>query len=403
MAKLIGPFKEIISMADVPDKGAIENLSILKNGGIVIEENKIVETGDFTELTKKYDEIHEIDSDHVLLPGLIDCHTHMCFGGSRAGDYALRVGGKTYQEILKNGGGIHDTVNKTRNESQEQLQESLIKRAQRHLSEGVTTCEVKSGYGLSIESEVKILKAIKEANKEISTDLISTCLAAHVCPKEFDSPKAYLEHIVADLFPILMSENLTKRIDVFVEDGAFDPELTTWYLGEAKKAGFELTLHADQFSSGGSEVAVKVGAISADHLEASSDEDVKRLANSNVVCTVLPGASLGLGMHYSPARKLLDQGCCVAISTDWNPGSAPMGDLLIQTALLGAAEKLSIGECIAGITTRAAKALNLTDRGKLSSGLLADMIAFPTHDHREIFYQQGKMKPDMVWKKGVLK
>jgi imidazolonepropionase len=402
MAKLIGPFSEIITMTDVPEKGAIRDFTVLKNGGIVIQDDKIIEVGDFSALHAKNDEIIEIESDHVLLPGLIDCHTHMCFGGSRAGDYALRVGGKTYQEILKNGGGIHDTVNKTRNESQESLKISLIQRAERHLSEGVTTCEVKSGYGLSLESELKILRAIKEANQTIPSDLISTCLAAHVCPKEFDSPKAYLEHIVADLFPILIAENLTNRIDVFVEDGAFDPELTTWYLGEAKKAGFELTLHADQFSSGGSEVAVNMNALSADHLEASSEEDVKRLADSDVVCTVLPGASLGLGMHYSSARNLLDHGCCVAISTDWNPGSAPMGDLLIQTALLGAAEKLSIGECIAGITTRAAKALNLSDRGKLASGLLADMIAFPTHDHQEIFYQQGKMKPDMVWKKGLL-
>lgn len=402
MAKLIGPFSEIITMSDVPEKGAIGNFTVLKSGGIVVQDDKIIEVGDFSALRAKNDNVIEIKSDHVLLPGLIDCHTHMCFGGSRAGDYALRVGGKTYQEILKNGGGIHDTVNKTRNESQENLRSSLIKRAQRHLSEGVTTCEVKSGYGLSVASELKILRAIKEANQTIPSDLISTCLAAHVCPKEFDNPRAYLEHIVTDLFPILISENLTNRIDVFVEDGAFDPKLTTWYLGEAKKAGFELTLHADQFSSGGSEVAVNMKALSADHLEASSEEDVKRLADSDVVCTVLPGASLGLGMHYSPARNLLDQGCCVAISTDWNPGSAPMGDLLIQTALLGAAEKLSIGECIAGITIRAAKALNLSDRGKLASGLLADMIAFPTHDHQEIFYQQGKMKPDMVWKKGLL-
>lgn len=402
MAQLIGPFKEIITMTDVPTKGPISDLEILKDGGIVIENDIIQSVGNFSELKKEGHELHEIEGEHILLPGLIDCHTHMCFGGSRAGDYALRVAGKTYQEILKNGGGIHDSVNKTRNESQENLEASLTQRAQRHLADGVTTCEVKSGYGLSVESELKMLRSIKNVNQNLSIDFISTCLAAHVCPKEFSSPKEYVEHIVKELFPILKSENLTNRIDVFLEDGAFDAEISTWYLQEAKKNEFELTIHADQFSSGGSEVAVKMGAISADHLEASTDEDIQRLANSNVVCTVLPGASLGLGMHYSPARKLLDSGCCVAISTDWNPGSAPMGDLLIQTALLGASEKLSIAECIAGITTRAAKALNLKDRGSLKSGMLSDMIAFPTHDHREVFYQQGRVKPDMVWKKGKL-
>ncbi len=402
MTTLIGPFKEIITMSDVPSKGAIEAFDILTDGGIVIEGEQIVTLGKFTDLEKEHSNIHLIEGEQVLLPGLIDCHTHMCFGGSRAGDYAQRVGGKTYQEILKNGGGIHDTVRKTRAESLEELQSTLSKRASRHLSEGVTTTEVKSGYGLSVEVELKMLRAVKNVNAQHSIDLIPTCLAAHVCPKEFDGTKSYLEYIIKELFPVLKSEQLANRIDVFVEDGAFDTELSTWYLQEAKKAGFELTLHADQFSSGGSAVAVNLGAVSADHLEASTDEDIERLANSDVVCTVLPGASLGLGMHYSPARKLLDKGCCVAISTDWNPGSAPMGDLLIQTALLGAAEKLSIGECIAGITIRAAKALRLTDRGSLSSKLLADMIAFPTGDHREIFYQQGKLKPSVVWKRGVL-
>lgn len=402
MTQLIGPFKEIITMSNVPDKGPIEKIDILKDSGIVINGGNIVSIGLFSSLQKKHQNIYKIDDDHVLLPGLIDCHTHICFAGSRVNDYAQRVEGKTYQEILKNGGGIHDTVDKTRNENLENLQLSLTKRANRHLSEGVTTCEVKSGYGLSIEAELKMLKAIKNVNKNLSIDLIPTCLAAHICPKEFCNSKLYLEHIIKYLFPILKSERLTNRIDIFAEDGAFDTKLSTWYLQEAKNAGFELTLHADQFSSGSSKIAVELEAISADHLESSTDIDIKRLADSDVVCTVLPGASLGLGMHYSPTRKLLDSGCCVAIATDWNPGSAPMGDLLIQAALLGASEKLSIGECIAGITVRAAKALNLKDRGKLSNGIPADMIAFPTNNHKEIFYQQGKLKPDIIWKRGEI-
>ena len=352
-------------------------------------------------LVSRFDEVERIEGDAVLLPGLIDSHTHICFGGSRAGDYALRVSGKTYQEILKSGGGIHDSVRKTRAASQEELRRLVIRRANRHLGEGVTTIEVKSGYGLSVDEELKMLRAIKSANAETKSELISTCLAAHVCPKEFDTPETYLEVVVDELFPKLKEEGLTKRIDAFIEDGAFDEKISLDYLQKAKAAGFEITVHADQFSSGGSEVAVKVGAASADHLEASSEADVKLLANSDTVATVLPGASLGLGMHYSPARKLLDAGCCLAIATDWNPGSAPMGDLLIQTALIGAAEKLSIPECIAGITYRSAKALNLTDRGRIAKGQLADFAIFPVNDHRELFYQQGKIKPVKVYKSGM--
>lgn len=402
MKQLIGPFKEIITMSEAPLKGALTEaaLGLITNGGVLVEDGKIVEAGDFDSLKNKADQVEEIAGDHILMAGLIDSHTHICFGGSRAGDYAQRVAGKTYQEILKNGGGIHDSVNKTRAASESELTDLVKLRAQRHLQEGVTTIEVKSGYGLSVDEEIKMLQAIKAANSDTSADLISTCLAAHVCPKEFNNHEAYLNHIVENLFPKLKELDLTNRIDIFTEDGAFDTKLSAKYLAQAKAAGFEITVHADQFTSGGSKVAVEAGAVSADHLEATSDEEVALLANSETVATVLPGASLGLGMHYSPARKLLDAGCCLAIATDWNPGSAPMGDLLIQTALMGAAEKLSIPECIAGITYRAAKALNLSDRGRIKASQMADLIAFPVNDHREIFYQQGKIKPDMVWKAG---
>ncbi len=161
--------------------------------------------------------------------------------------------------------------------------------------------------------------------------------------------------------------------------------------------GFDITIHADQFTTGGSAVAVKLGAVSADHLEASRDTEIKLLANSDTVAVVLPGASLGLGMQYAPARKLLDAGACLAIASDWNPGSAPMGDLLTQAAILGAAEKLNTAETFAGLTYRAAKALNLNDRGIIAPGMRADMQAYPCSDFREILYHQGKLKPAQVW------
>lgn len=403
MKRLIGPFKEIITMSAAPLNGPLseDKLGLIAHAAVLIEKGIVIEVGPFEKLKSKADTVDRVSGDHVLLPGLIDSHTHICFGGSRAGDYAQRVAGKTYQEILKNGGGIHDSVDKTRAATKDELTDLVKARAKRHLKEGVTTIEVKSGYGLSVEEEIKMLQAIKSADAKIPADLITTCLAAHVCPKEFDNHESYLEHVIEHLLPELKKQELTQRIDIFTEDGAFDAQLSLKYLSTAKEMGFDITVHADQFTSGGTQVAISAGALSADHLEATADEEIKLLAQSETVATVLPGASLGLGMHYAPARKLLDAGCCVAIATDWNPGSAPMGDLLVQTALIGAAEKLSIPECIAGITYRAAKALNLSDRGRIEAGLIADMISFPVGDHREIFYQQGKVKPDRIWKTGI--
>jgi imidazolonepropionase len=199
---------------------------------------------------------------------------------------------------------------------------------------------------------------------------------------------------------VLQAENLCTRIDAFVEKSAFSPEEILPYLKKAQQMGFDLTIHADQFSCGGSQVAVTLGARSADHLEASGEVEIQALAQSSTVAVALPGASIGLGMAFTPARKLLDQGAILAIASDWNPGSAPMGDLLTQASILATFEKLSTAEVLAGITFRAAAALGLTDRGKLTIGQLADFILFPTADYREILYQQGKMKPVGVWKKG---
>lgn len=402
--KLIGPFSQIITLSGLSLKGSIadDELHVIEDGGIVCDQGRIVATGSWGSLKNgRYDELEELDQPYVLLPGFIDGHTHLCFGGSRQRDYALRIAGKSYLEIAKAGGGIWDTVQQTRKASQEELLEGLLARIQTQITHGITTCEIKSGYGLSVEQELKMLRVIKESRSKTNIDLVATCLAAHTRPRDFDgNNEDYLRLILNDLLPKVQNEGLSQRIDIFVEEGAFTIEESKRYLFEAQRMGFDLTIHGDQFHTGGSELGVELGVRSVDHLEASTEKEIKALSKSDVVGTALPGASLGLGCPFTPARKLLDHGGCLAIASDWNPGSAPMGDLLTQAAILSAVEKLSTAETLAGMTYRAAKALGLQDRGKLDKDQLADFQAFPTNDYRDVLYYQGQMRPELVWKKG---
>ena len=403
MKKLIGPFTQIFTLAGLAMKGALsdDNLQIIPQGGVLVENGLILAVDDFEILRKSNPSttIEEITGDHVLLPGFVDCHTHICFAGSRAKDYAMRIQGKTYLEIAKAGGGIWDSVTQTRAADEDLLEKLLLQRVERHLAEGVTTIEIKSGYGLETQSELKQLRVIAKASTQTKASLISTNLAAHMIPKDFNGDQSeYLNYVFHDLLPVIKNEKLSNRVDIFIEESAFDANNALTYLNRAKQMGFDITVHADQFTTGGSAVAVKSGAVSADHLEASKDGEIKLLANSDTVAVVLPGASLGLGMPYAPARKLLDAGACLAIASDWNPGSAPMGDLLMQAAVMSAAEKLNTAEVFAGLTFRAAKALRLNDRGILAPGMRADMQAYSINDYREILYQQGKMKPVRIWK-----
>lgn len=403
--QLVGPFTQLLPLTSLPLKGALhdEQLAIQENGGVIIGRGKIIATGDFEQLRLANPQcrVTHINTPAVLLPGFIDCHTHICFDGTRSRDYAMRIAGSSYLDIARAGGGIWDSVTKTREADAYNLILNTVERAKRHLREGVTTIEVKSGYGLNLEAELKMLQAIRAAAQQSRATLVPTCLAAHILPKDFaGTQEEYLRWVTSELLPAIRTAGLAHRVDIFVEDTAFGAKPALAFLKEAATLGFEATVHADQFSSGGSAVAIAAGALSADHLEASTDADIAALAASNTVAVVLPGASLGLGMQYAPARKLLDAGACVAIASDWNPGSAPMGDLLLQAAVLSAAGKLSVAEVFAGLTTRAARALNLTDRGMIVAGYAADLQAYPCSDYRDILYYQGKMKPSMVWKKG---
>ena len=403
--KLIGPFKQIVTLRNLPLRGKLsdEQLEIIENGGILIKDEKIEEVGNFEELKSKnqISEIENIEGEQICLPAFTDSHTHICFGGNRANDFAMRNAGKTYLEIAENGGGIWSSVQHTRKASEEELLKTILERINSLISQGITTIEIKSGYGLDVENELKMLRVIQKAQTFTKATLVPTCLSAHLKPRDFEgSSNDYLQYILDEILPKVKAENLAKRVDIFIEKSAFLPEESKEFLLKAKELGFEITVHADQFTSGSSRIAVEVGAKSADHLEATIDEDIAFLAQSETVATALPGASLGLGEKFTPARKILDAGGILAIASDWNPGSAPMGNLITQASILATFEKLSTAEVLAGITFRSAFALSLEDRGTLEKGKKADFVTFKTDNFQNVLYQQGSLKADSVYING---
>lgn len=403
---ILGKFRQLVTMDHLPASGAIDDdcLEILPDAGILIDADKIIEIADFDVLTKKHPHVDVVSTakNLVAFPGLIDAHTHICWAGSRSNDYAMRLKGKTYLEIAATGGGIWDTVNKTRNATEHELLESLLYRANLLLKQGITTIEVKSGYGLSVDEELRILRVINRAHVLSNADLIPTCLAAHVLPKDIEiSETAYLNLLVSDLLPQIKSEQLANRIDIFVEQGAFSMEGARNYLLQAQSMGFDTLMHGDQFSIGAAQLAVDLNVLSIDHLEAATESEIAILSQSNVSALVLPGASMGLGEPFAPARKMLDAGLPVVIASDWNPGSAPMGNLMLQAAVLGACQKLTMAETWASITYRAANALKIKNKGVLKAGFIADIVGYDVLDYREILYRQGQLLPEMIWKNGV--
>jgi imidazolonepropionase len=404
---LIGPFKQLLTMDGLTPQGHLrdEELRVIKDAGIVVHEGAIVTIGNFKELRSQGYACEEIDYPAVALPGFIDSHTHLCFAGSRCEEYAACLEGATYegatyQVMVGSKGGIRSTMQATRAATKEELVKLLLERTSSLLRRGVTTAEVKSGYGLNVTDEIKMLEAIQEAAHKQPLTLIPTCFAAHQRPPEFDSANEYLPYLIQDLLPNVLKLNLAQRVDISVNPETFSVDQARNYLKAASALGFATIVHADQFERGGAALAAEVKALSADHLCASNGYDFDMLKASGVIPIVLPGATLGLGKPFAPAHAMLDSGLPLAIASDWNPGSAPMGNLLLQAALLSVAEKLTMAETLAGITVRAARALQLNDRGFLAHTMRADLVVFPCHDYREILYQQGSLVPSDLFVQG---
>ncbi|MBW8359438.1 MAG: imidazolonepropionase [Weeksellaceae bacterium] len=407
--KLIGPFKQIITLANLPLRGKLsdDQLEIIEDGGILMEDGKIVQTGNYEKLKTVIPHgnvslhLEYTEGVQICMPAFTDSHTHICFGGNRANDFAMRNAGKTYLEIAESGGGIWSSVLQTRIASEEELLESTLERINSLIFLGITTIEIKSGYGLDVENELKMLRVIKKTQALTKATLVPTCLSAHLKPRDYGgTTQEYLHYIVDEILPKVKAEDLAKRVDIFIEKSAFQPEESREFLLKAKALGFDITVHADQFTPGSSRIAVEVGAKSADHLEATIEEDIEYLAYSDTVATALPGASLGLGEKFTPARKILDSNGILAIASDWNPGSAPMGNLITQASVLATFEKLSTAEVLAGITFRSAYALGLEDRGKLEKGKKADFVTFKTDNFQNVLYHQGSLKAAHVYIQG---
>src|SRR5581483_317769 len=325
---LIANASQVVTLAGAsPRKGeAMRDLGIIEDGAILVHNGRIEAVGK----TAQFEDFPDIEfinaAGCVVLPGFVDAHTHAIFAGTRENEYEQRIAGATYQEIAAKGGGIRSTVRATRAASEEDLFEIGKRHVQWFLSHGTTTIEAKSGYGLTVEDELKILRTIQRLNDGTPLDLIGTFLGAHEVPDEYrNNRKGYLRLVVEEMLPAVAKEDLAKYCDVFCESNVFSIDESREVLQRAQSQGLRPRFHADQLTlCGGAELAVEVGAVSADHLEQIDDVTIEKLNSSKVMPVLLPGSVFHLGLaKYAPARKMIDAGLPVVLATDFNPGSSP--------------------------------------------------------------------------------
>jgi imidazolonepropionase len=377
----------IAQLATCPPNGPQNDAGLLANAAVAWSSGRIEWVGPEDELPGKFrDESIQDAGGRLVVPGLVDCHTHLCFGGWRGDEFDQRIRGASYQEIATAGGGISSTVRATREASPETLQEKARRVLDGMLSLGVTSVECKSGYGLDEINEVKQLEVYRQLDAAHPVDLFPTFLGAHSIPPEHASSRdRYISLICDSLIPLVSRRGLALFCDAFVEQGAFTAGEARRIFTAAAENGLGIKLHADQLSNGGgAELAAEMNAVSAEHLEYVSDDGIRALARSGTVAVSLPLASLYLGEPYLPARKLLENGVAVAVATDFNPGSAPSYHLPLAMTLACLNQRMSPQEVLNGATTVAARAVAAEDRiGSLLPGYQADLavIDAPSLNH----------------------
>lgn len=339
----------------------------------------------------------------TIVPGFVDAHTHLVHGGSRENELAMKLSGKSYMEIHEAGGGILSTVRSTRALSEKELTEKALRSLRVMLQHGTTTVEAKSGYGLDLETELKCLKVAKKLNELQPIQIILTYMGAHATPPEFGDTDEYLDFVIERVLPEIKAQGIAEFVDAFCEKGIFSVEQTRRVLSEAKKLGFKLKVHADEIESfGGAELAAELGAISAEHLMAISEQGIEALAKSGTVAVVLPATSFFLmAPQYAPAKKMIESGVCVAIATDYNPGSSPTEN--IQQAMWNACFKMKLSpeQIFRGVTINAAKAI-CRERivGSLEKGKQADLLVLNAPSLEYALYHFGVNSVRQVWKQG---
>lgn len=339
----------------------------------------------------------------VVTPGLVDCHTHLVHAGSRAREYAQRAAGKSYLEIAKAGGGILSTVAATRAASFDELYDESAARLSEALSYGTTTLEIKTGYGLDVATEIKMLEVIRKLQKNFPINIVATFMGAHTIPKEFKNDRAgYVKLVIDEVLPAVEKMKIAKFCDVFVEEEAFTADEARRIFSAAKKFGMLPKLHVDQLTAGrGAELAVELKAVSADHLEKISDAGIQALAQSKTVAVLLPGASFFLGIAAAPARKILNGSARVAIATDYNPGTNPNLNLMLAATQAVSLLKMTTKEVWEAMTLNAAAALNLEDKvGSIRIGKQADLVVWNAPDENYPLYRYSKNCVRKIFVKG---
>lgn len=372
---------------DLSEIFVLENHSILVEDGIIKDILPYYSTSNI-QIDKKINL-----SEKVILPGLIDCHTHTAFAGSRANEFREKIAGVHYEEIAKRGGGINTTVTAVRNSSLTELVELMKPRVQEFIAQGVTTLEIKSGYGLDFENEIKLLHAIKIINEIFPIDIVSTFLGAHTFPVEFkEDHSAYVDLLINKMIPHITKNNLAEFCDGFCESTAFTSKQIDRIFTAAANAGLKLKLHTEQFNNvSGLDVALKHNATSVDHLEVLSEKDFLNFSTTETVAVLLPGVSLFLDYQFAPARMLIENNAIIALATDYNPGSAHILNLHLIMSLAAIKMKMKIEEIINAVTINSAKALNRElIVGSIEIGKNADFAVFNTEDYSDIIYNVGR-------------
>ena len=387
-----------------PRVGAeMAELAIIRDGGMLIHDAKIDSVGPSDEIQRKSRGAQIVDArGRVVLPGFVDAHTHLVFAGNRLDDFERRTRGESYEQISKAGGGIWSTVEKTRAASEQDLLAQAKRHADWFLRCGTATVEVKSGYGLTLEDELKILRVIRSLNEESPLEIVPTFLGAHAVPREMDTDE-YIELVIDQMLPRIAKEKLAEFCDVFCERGYFEVEQSRRILTAARKLGIKLRIHADQLSNfGGAKLAAELEATTADHLEKTDRDGIAAMKSAGVQPILLPGSVYALGSSdYPRAREMIEAGLAVVVATDFNPGSSPTPSMPMILSLACTQMKMSPAEAITASTVNAAYSVNRDDKiGSLEPGKLANFVILDCEDYRELAYWFGLPQTHSVYVKG---